>query len=116
MLLSSAACTHLIATMLCCDGEFGGDRLAYAFLQVYPMEQLVADGLFFHKGCFTCQECKKPIGLGSYAALQGKIYCKPHFKQLFKLKGNYDEGFGAEQHKHKWTADGAPAAEAETET
>jgi len=102
--------------MLCCDGEFGGVRLAYSFLQVYPMEQLVADGLFFLKGCFTCQECKKPIGLGSYAALQGKIYCKPHFKQLFKLKGNYDEGFGAEQHKHKWTADGAPAAEAETET
>ena len=27
---------------------------------------------------------------------------KPHFKQLFKLKGNYDEGFGSEQHKYKW--------------
>ena len=80
------------------------------------MEQLVADGLFFHKGCFTCQECKKPIGLGSYAALQGKIYCKPHFKQLFTLKGNYDEGFGMEQHKKKWTADGAPPSETETES
>lgn len=39
---------------------------------------------------------------GTYAALQGKIYCKAHFKQLFKMKGNYDEGFGREQHKTKW--------------
>lgn len=39
---------------------------------------------------------------GTYAALQGKIYCKVHFKQLFKIKGNYDEGFGREQHKTKW--------------
>lgn len=39
---------------------------------------------------------------GTYAALQGKIYCKVHFKQLFKIKGNYDEGFGREQHKAKW--------------
>eukprot|EP00019_Armaparvus_languidus_P011586 CAMPEP_0168582618 /NCGR_PEP_ID=MMETSP0420-20121227/2085_1 /TAXON_ID=498008 /ORGANISM="Pessonella sp." /LENGTH=1007 /DNA_ID=CAMNT_0008617131 /DNA_START=103 /DNA_END=3126 /DNA_ORIENTATION=+ len=38
--------------------------------------------------------------------MQGVFYCKPHFKQLFKSKGNYDEGFGKEQHKTKWTADG----------
>lgn len=40
--------------------------------------------------------------VGTYAALQGIIYCKAHFKQLFKMKGNYDEGFGREQHKTKW--------------
>ena len=40
--------------------------------------------------------------LGNYAALQGQIYCKPHFKQLFKVKGNYDEGFGRQQHKKHW--------------
>uniref|UniRef100_A0A8C9N3E7 LIM domain-containing protein 2 n=1 Tax=Serinus canaria TaxID=9135 RepID=A0A8C9N3E7_SERCA len=34
------------------------------------------------------------LGLGSYAALHGEFYCKPHFQQLFKSKGNYDEGFG----------------------
>ena len=39
---------------------------------------------------------------GTYAALQGILYCKTHFKQLFKMKGNYDEGFGREQHKTKW--------------
>ena len=30
--------------------------------------------------------------LGSYAALEGRYYCKPHYQQLFKLKGNYNEG------------------------
>jgi len=32
------------------------------------------------------------LKLGNYAALEGKFYCKPHFKQLFALKGNYNEG------------------------
>lgn len=40
--------------------------------------------------------------LGSYAALHGEFYCKPHFQQLFKSKGNYDEGFGRRQHKELW--------------
>lgn len=40
--------------------------------------------------------------MGNYASLHGQIYCKPHFKQLFKSKGNYDEGFGHKQHKDLW--------------
>lgn len=31
------------------------------------------------------------------------MYCKPHYKQLFKSKGNYDEGFGQKPHKEQWT-------------
>ncbi|KAG9350050.1 hypothetical protein JZ751_026403, partial [Albula glossodonta] len=45
--------------------------------------------------------CSAP-SLGSYAALEGEFYCKPHFQQLFKSKGNYDEGFGRRQHKELW--------------
>lgn len=30
------------------------------------------------------------------------MYCKPHYKQLFKSKGNYDEGFGQKPHKELW--------------
>ena len=48
------------------------------------------------------QSCFIFCRLGNYAALQGKLYCKPHFKQLFKVKGNYDEGFGRQQHKENW--------------
>lgn len=40
--------------------------------------------------------------MGNYASLHGQIYCKPHFQQLFKSKGNYDEGFGHKQHKDRW--------------
>lgn len=45
-----------------------------------------------------------PCSLGSYAALQGEFYCKPHFQQLFKSKGNYDEGFGRRQYKELWAS------------
>lgn len=45
-----------------------------------------------------------PCSLGTFAALQGEFYCKPHFQQLFKSKGNYDEGFGRKQHKELWAS------------
>lgn len=69
---------------------------------VYPMERLEVDGVVFHKICLKCETCKRTLSLGNYAALQGKYYCKPHLQQLFKLKGNYDEGFGREQRKADW--------------
>ncbi|NWH53507.1 XIRP2 protein, partial [Fregata magnificens] len=72
--------------------------------RVYPMECLVADKQKFHKSCFRCHHCGSQLSLGNYASLHGKIYCKPHFKQLFKSKGNYDEGFGHKQHKELWNS------------
>eukprot|EP01120_Amphizonella_sp_Union-15-10_P015923 TRINITY_DN827_c0_g1_i1.p1 TRINITY_DN827_c0_g1~~TRINITY_DN827_c0_g1_i1.p1 ORF type:complete len:1002 (+),score=324.37 TRINITY_DN827_c0_g1_i1:84-3089(+) len=68
----------------------------------YNMEKISVEGVTFHKTCFKCAECKATLKLGNYASLKGKYFCKPHFKQLFSLKGNYDEGFGSEQHKKKW--------------
>ncbi|XP_020382032.1 xin actin-binding repeat-containing protein 2-like [Rhincodon typus] len=58
------------------------------------MESLAADKQIFHKSCFRCHHCNNKLSLGNYASLHGQMYCKPHFKQLFKSKGNYDEGFG----------------------
>uniref|UniRef100_A0A665WAL3 LIM zinc-binding domain-containing protein n=1 Tax=Echeneis naucrates TaxID=173247 RepID=A0A665WAL3_ECHNA len=46
--------------------------------------------------------------LGNYASLHGRMYCKPHYKQLFKSKGNYDEGFGQKPHKEQWTNKNSP--------
>lgn len=66
------------------------------------MECLVADKQSFHKSCFRCHHCNSKLSLGNYASLHGQIYCKPHFKQLFKSKGNYDEGFGHKQRKDQW--------------
>nr|2D8Y_A Chain A, EPLIN protein [Homo sapiens] len=62
---------------------------------VYPMERLLANQQVFHISCFRCSYCNNKLSLGTYASLHGRIYCKPHFNQLFKSKGNYDEGFGS---------------------
>eukprot|EP00005_Dracoamoeba_jomungandri_P004857 CAMPEP_0174250124 /NCGR_PEP_ID=MMETSP0439-20130205/396_1 /TAXON_ID=0 /ORGANISM="Stereomyxa ramosa, Strain Chinc5" /LENGTH=214 /DNA_ID=CAMNT_0015330115 /DNA_START=24 /DNA_END=668 /DNA_ORIENTATION=+ len=73
---------------------------------VYSMEGLTVDGSSFHKPCFRCVHCSCTLKLGNYAALKGEFFCKPHFTQLFKLRGNYDEGFGHTQHKANWTEGG----------
>jgi hypothetical protein len=70
---------------------------------VYAMERMDADGKTFHKTCMKCEHCACRLSLGNYAALNGKYYCKTHFKQLFKTKGNYTEGFGEEDAKKKWS-------------
>lgn len=82
---------------------------------MYITEQIVIENEPFHKTCLRCKECDKVLSLGNYAvrsfrrphsaaldcvslfvvssvqAMGGVFYCKPHFKQLFKEKGNYDE-------------------------
>ncbi|KAK3543685.1 hypothetical protein QTP70_027119, partial [Hemibagrus guttatus] len=62
--------------------------------RVYPMEGLIADKKKFHKSCFLCEHCKNKLSLGNYVSLHGHLYCPPHYKQLFKSKGHFDEGFG----------------------
>lgn len=37
-----------------------------------------------------------------YSAIHGDFYCTSHYEQLFKRNGNYDEGFGHQQHKDQW--------------
>ncbi|XP_028262031.1 LIM domain and actin-binding protein 1-like isoform X2 [Parambassis ranga] len=81
---------------------------------VYPLERLVAVQHVYHKSCFQCVHCSTKLSLGNYASLHGSIYCKPHFSQLFKAKGNYDEGFGHRPHRELWEprADGDESEEA----
>jgi len=79
-----------------------GEACVVCTKTVYPMEKISIDGKNFHKGCFRCNHCKSTLKLGNFAALAGIFYCKVHLAQLFKEKGNYDEGFGREQHKAKW--------------
>ncbi|XP_062975935.1 LIM domain and actin-binding protein 1 [Elgaria multicarinata webbii] len=71
---------------------------------VYPMERLFANQQVYHISCFRCSYCNSKLTLGTYASLHGNIYCKPHFNQLFKSKGNYDEGFGHKPHKELWVS------------
>ncbi|OCT95953.1 hypothetical protein XELAEV_18013645mg [Xenopus laevis] len=69
---------------------------------VYPMERLFANNQVYHNSCFRCSHCSTKLSLGTFASLHGTAYCKPHFNQLFKSKGNYDEGFGHKPHKELW--------------
>jgi hypothetical protein len=66
---------------------------------VYPMDIAKADDKVFHKTCIRCGHCNKVLSLGNYAALNGVFYCKPHFKQLFAMKGNYTDGFKASEER-----------------
>uniref|UniRef100_A0A3B4GVF7 LIM zinc-binding domain-containing protein n=1 Tax=Pundamilia nyererei TaxID=303518 RepID=A0A3B4GVF7_9CICH len=75
--------------------------------QVYPLERLVAHQHVYHKSCFRCIHCSTKLSLANYASLHGSIYCKAHFNQLFKAKGNYDEGFGHRPHKEMWEPRGS---------
>eukprot|EP00897_Mesotaenium_endlicherianum_P003022 jgi/Mesen1/2748/ME000169S01912 len=60
---------------------------------VYLVDQLIADGAIFHKACFRCQHCKTVLKTGNFASLEGVLYCKPHFQQLFKQTGSYKASF-----------------------
>ncbi|KAL3732337.1 hypothetical protein ACJRO7_029066 [Eucalyptus globulus] len=60
---------------------------------VYPVEQLSADGVAYHKSCFKCSHCKGTLKLSSYSSMEGVLYCKPHFEQLFKETGNFNKNF-----------------------
>ncbi|GLD50545.1 LIM domain and actin-binding protein 1-like protein, partial [Lates japonicus] len=86
---------------------------------VYPLERLVANQHVYHSSCFRCSHCNTKLSLANYASLHNNVYCKPHFCQLFKAKGNYDEGFGHRPHKELWEgkAEGgetSPQSNAET--
>jgi hypothetical protein len=75
---------------------------------VYAMEKIEADKKIYHKSCFKCMHCKSILKLGNYTANDGQIYCKPHFLQLFAIKGNYSAGFGLNDHKARWSSNASP--------
>ncbi|KAG7524876.1 FK506-binding protein 5-like [Solea senegalensis] len=66
------------------------------------MEKMVANKLILHNNCFCCKHCHKKLSIHNYSSLYGEFYCITHYQQLFKRKGNYDEGFGHKQHKDRW--------------
>ncbi|XP_022650960.1 uncharacterized protein LOC111259178 isoform X3 [Varroa jacobsoni] len=74
--------------------------------KVFPMERREASGLVMHTKCFKCTRCNINLRLDGYSQKGGKLYCEAHYQQLFKVKGNYDEGFGCE----KWSRTPSPSA------
>ncbi|GMJ10955.1 pollen-specific LIM protein 2c [Hibiscus trionum] len=55
----------------------------------YPLEKVTVEGEIYHKNCFRCAHGGCFLTTSSYAALDGFLYCKHHFSQLFKETGSY---------------------------
>eukprot|EP00249_Psilotum_nudum_P012630 c23892_g1_i3 orf=348-914(+) len=60
---------------------------------VYFVDQLTADGVVYHNACFRCHHCNSTLKLSNYSSLEGIVYCKPHFDQLFKRTGSLEKSF-----------------------
>ncbi|KAJ3682681.1 hypothetical protein LUZ60_012908 [Juncus effusus] len=56
----------------------------------YPIEKVTVEEKVYHKSCFKCSHGGCAITPSTYAALEGVLYCKVHFSQLFKEKGSYN--------------------------
>ncbi|KAK2976548.1 hypothetical protein RJ640_023786 [Escallonia rubra] len=65
------------------------DKCSACNKTVYPLEKVTMEGESYHKTCFKCAHGGCPLTHSSYAALDGILYCKHHFAQLFMEKGNY---------------------------
>lgn len=68
------------------------------------------EGDSFHKSCFKCAHGGCALTHSSYAALDGILYCKHHFAQLFMEKGNYQH-LKAATHKRSGSANADPESE-----
>jgi hypothetical protein len=66
------------------------------FCEYWPCDLFILWVLTMWLSALVCR-------METYTLNSGKLYCMPHFKQLFIAKGNYDEGFGLDQHKRKWS-------------
>ncbi|ODM93218.1 LIM domain and actin-binding protein 1, partial [Orchesella cincta] len=78
------------------------EQCAMCEKRVYAMEKIEAGGKLYHKNCFRCSQCKSILRMDTFTSNKGTLFCTTHFKQLFKIKGNYDEGFGHETQYQVW--------------
>ncbi|AEE80176.1 LIM domain-containing protein PLIM2c [Arabidopsis thaliana] len=81
------------------------DKCAACKKTVYPLEKMTMEGESYHKTCFRCAHSGCPLTHSSYAALDGVLYCKVHFSQLFLEKGNYNHVLQAAANHRRSTAE-----------
>lgn len=65
------------------------DKCGVCKKTAYPLEKVTVEGENYHKACFRCSHGGCVLTPSTYAALEGFLYCKHHFSQLFKEKGTY---------------------------
>lgn len=76
---------------------------------VYVTEMLSLEGVPYHKSCFKCSHCKGFLSMSTYSSMDGVLYCKPHFEQLFKESGNFGKNFAKSAEKQGEQLNRAPS-------
>ena len=66
------------------------------------------EGECFHKTCFRCAHGGCTLTHSSYASLDGVLYCRHHFNQLFLEKGNYAHVLQAANHRRTASGNSLP--------
>lgn len=67
---------------------------------VYPAEYVGAAGKAFHRQCFRCETCRGQLRADTFATVDGRFFCRPHYEQAYKKGGNYTTGFAAAGSSH----------------
>ncbi|KAF3558141.1 hypothetical protein F2Q69_00018106 [Brassica cretica] len=83
------------------------DKCASCHKTVYPLEKVNMEGECYHKTCFKCAHSGCPLTHSSYASLNGVLYCKVHFNQLFLEKGSYNHVHQAAANHRRTASSGA---------
>ncbi|XP_017343002.1 F-actin-monooxygenase mical1 isoform X1 [Ictalurus punctatus] len=71
----------------------GSSELCYfCNQQLYVLERGSAEGKFFHRSCFTCQQCGTTLRQGGYTfyADAGRFYCEQHSEPKEETKEKRD--------------------------
>ncbi|KAK1420184.1 hypothetical protein QVD17_21571 [Tagetes erecta] len=99
-------CSHCKGTLVArapskLSSMFSGtlDKCRACDKTVYPLEKVTMEGEPYHKSCFKCAHGGCPLTHSSYAALDGVLYCRHHFAQLFMEKGTYSHVLEAANQK-----------------
>lgn len=74
---------------------------------------MTLEGECYHKNCFRCAHAGCHLTHSSYASLDGVLYCRHHFQQLFMEKGNYHHVLQAAANRKNATPPPEPAEEEE---
>ncbi|CAI0470363.1 unnamed protein product [Linum tenue] len=91
------------------------DKCSACTKTVYPLEKVTMEGECYHNTCFRCAIGGCHLTHSNYAALDGVLYCKHHFAQLFMEKGNYNHVLQAASHKRSASTPPPEAVEGEAE-
>ncbi|KAI4303362.1 hypothetical protein MLD38_039005 [Melastoma candidum] len=60
---------------------------------VHVVDMMTLEGVPYHKSCFRCSHCNGMLVMSNYSWMDGILFCKPHFEQLFKETGNFSKNF-----------------------